>query len=100
MRYAVVKQGVYIHDVFGPYTRLDAARIKAQHMAVADDDSHHSWDVRELTHQGLGDEVFGSYHKLDAQHHADVLRQLAMEARDRKFREGKPGVVQLDGSVR
>ena len=69
--FVVVKQGVYIQDVYGPFYTERSARIFAQDAAMHDDDSYHGWDVYLLTEDGLISSKglvglpFASYQKLD-----------------------------------
>lgn len=62
MQFIVVKQGVYIQDVYGPFNILRAI-IKAQELAIADIDDWHSYDVREITKEGLSELKLYSFTK-------------------------------------
>ncbi len=54
--YIVVKRGVYIQDIFGPFEHLDIARGFAAGKASTDKDSYHDWLVFVLSDEGLKDQ--------------------------------------------
>lgn len=51
--YIVLKHGVYIQEVYGPFSLEDALET-AQTLAFEDDDGYHEWEVHLLTPQGIG----------------------------------------------
>lgn len=51
--YMVLKWGVYIQDIFGPYKSKAEAIENADRLASEDIDSYHYWYVRELSPKGL-----------------------------------------------
>ena len=57
MTYVVVKRGIYIRGVFGPYSEKSEAFAACEALALADVDLHHDWCVEELTPDGLGPTV-------------------------------------------
>jgi len=62
-QFVVVKQGVYIQNVYGPFILIEA-KTHAQELAIEDTDSYHSWDVRLISNiSGLSEELYASYSK-------------------------------------
>lgn len=63
--FIVVKQGVYMRGVYGPFATQAEARTQAQALADADSDSYHTWDVHSLTATGIadGDDALVSFRK-------------------------------------
>jgi len=58
--FVVIKKGVYMHGVWGPWSRMAVAAEAAQRLAAADDDAYHSWDVHQLdadAAEGLGPQL-------------------------------------------
>ena len=53
MNFVVVKQGVYMQGIYGPYDSVEAAKWEARKRAEEDEDHYHTWEVRELTPEGL-----------------------------------------------
>lgn len=92
LAYVVVMQGVYMHDAHGPFGNVQAARIAAQQLAMADKDWYHSWDVRALKRTGLG-EVLASYQKFHVSQsdaaHAEVAREKNRLAHEQRLAEGR-----------
>lgn len=56
MIYVVVKRGVYIQEVYGPFNK-PAAITTANTMAAADSDDYHVWSVEVLGLLGLSNPV-------------------------------------------
>lgn len=52
--FVVLKIGIYIQDVRGPYTSLGDATQAADGFAASDVDDHHVWTVWKLTEEGIG----------------------------------------------
>ncbi len=46
--YMVIRKGIYIQGVFGPFTDLSIANGFAKRAANADSDDYHSWNVHRL----------------------------------------------------
>lgn len=91
-QYIVVRQGVYVQGVHGPWPTVLEARAAAQSLAQADEDSYHSWDVIALRRDGLGDEVvYGSYRKMSERLHAEILHDMALEAKEAAHRHRMAG---------
>lgn len=68
--YVVIKVGVYMRDVFGPFGKVRSAKIAAQEMAMGDSDDYHEWCVallrnRPSTPDERGDFI-ASYRKWEA----------------------------------
>lgn len=61
--FVVVKQGVYIQGVYGPFIVISAAINAAGAFAFNDRDSYHEYDVHELKPDGLDDKVLYSIKK-------------------------------------
>jgi hypothetical protein len=51
--YVVIKRGVYMQDVYGPYHCSAGAAFAACALADADIDNYHFYEVHEVTHEGL-----------------------------------------------
>lgn len=84
MTYVVVKQGVYIQGVYGPYSLWTKARLAAQELARADSDAYHDWTVMQLTPQGLQEpHRAASYRGRPRQHQYTDLREAIEEDRRR-----------------
>jgi hypothetical protein len=57
--YVVVKDGVYIQEVYGPFDALGQATDKCEKLAKEDEDDYHLWLVCELNSEtGLGGTLF------------------------------------------
>jgi hypothetical protein len=56
--FVVVKWGVYMQEIYGPYDDKYIARQAAIRLAKADEDSYHKWRVHQLSRDGLRDETF------------------------------------------
>lgn len=89
--FVVTMQGVNIQGVFGPFKQEIIARIYAQQRATNDVDDYHTWDVRALTLDGLG-EPSVSYQKNGRRIEYDARK----EARERRRAEnGVPAIVDV-----
>lgn len=64
--YIVVKQGVYVQEVSGPFDRAEAERV-AQEDAGEDRDGYHTYDVHLLQTDGLHDAV-ARFAQVDNEH--------------------------------
>lgn len=53
MSFVVVKHGIYMHDVCGPFDTFDEAKERADALARADKDSYHEYCVWPLTKEGI-----------------------------------------------
>lgn len=51
--FLVVKQGVYIQEVYGPFDEFTATAA-ARTLAATDRDDYHTYDVRSVRPAGLG----------------------------------------------
>ncbi len=62
--YIIVKQGVYIQGVYGPFQDgrfskgLEDAKKAANKLAASEPDDYHTFDVYELRKKGLGKHVY------------------------------------------
>jgi hypothetical protein len=55
MAWVVVQEGVYMHDVWGPFDTPEAAEAQAQLLAATDGDDYHCYTVYAVSpHSGLG----------------------------------------------
>lgn len=54
MTYLVIRQGVYIQGVWGPFDVAEEAILFARSLAAEDKDSYHSYDVRPVSRADLG----------------------------------------------
>ena len=58
MTWVVVKLGVYLHEVWGPFDNRELAGRAAEKFAEKEPDAHHTIEVRSLNPKtGLGDAV-------------------------------------------
>lgn len=55
--FVVIRQGIDIQGVFGPYPNKKAATAAARDKASRDIDNYHMWQVQPLTPDGLGGAV-------------------------------------------
>ena len=53
MTYVVVKEAVYLHEVYGPFETVETAIVCADRVAAADRDAHHTYVVCTLSEIGL-----------------------------------------------
>lgn len=51
--FVIVKQGVYIQEVYGPYNTEEQAKPFAHKLAREDKDSYHTYDICRITDAGL-----------------------------------------------
>jgi len=57
MIYVVVKEGVYIQEVYGSCDAVDDAKVLAERLAGEELDDYHTFGVYPLDHSGLGEKV-------------------------------------------
>ena len=50
--YVVLKRGVYIHDVYGPFI-LERAKLEAKQLAENDKDGYYTWEVWKTSSTGI-----------------------------------------------
>jgi len=49
----VLKKGVYIQDVLGPFEEMAAARSAAEEYARLYDDGYHDFEIHRMSEQGI-----------------------------------------------
>lgn len=64
LAYVVVKSGVYIQDVYGPFfgpVGLAAARHMGNDLASQEKDDYHRFVIRRLCRSGLGERIYTEF---------------------------------------
>ena len=77
--WVVVKQAVYLHDMFGPFYTFRAAWGAAQTLALEDIDDHHQWCVYRLSpDEGLVDQYPQYFRGVSTREGEEVLPATTM----------------------